>query len=471
MKKVSNKSILIGNGININFGGKAYTNDYIIKRIIFNARANKYDPLFNGEISGDEIASIFIELATWVNDISDGKYDSIVPEDEKHILEDFKTRYNWKLTHYYEVGLEDWLFILHVYFLQNADIADKWSSAKQGIEKMMLDAIFNDGDIQNLYEVMGKPVKRWLFEFSNVFTLNYDNNVEGLIGRPVFHLHGDFRTLANSENPQTLLGYIRSVKGKNVDIPENFEHCFCDALFDYAGEHKYEIACAFEKGAAGLQSLEESGIPSALFPAPIEELLNVHKEYPELAFGNNYHFTEFREMTGELHIIGMSPNNDSHIFKLIDESNVEKIIFYYYLESEREKGIPIHKEVEYRNIQELWRKLKATPKQYNCNYDIPQTDEAEKFFGVFNSMSGDKISYYDVVKCANSIPRFEALRLCELVNEELKVQKEHGAPKDKEEQLRQFREVSRIALRYGILPSALYLHFVMYMKHEKNEGE
>lgn len=64
MKKASSKSILIGNGININFGGKAYTNDYIIKRILFNARANRYDLLFNGEISGDEIASI---LSDWLH--------------------------------------------------------------------------------------------------------------------------------------------------------------------------------------------------------------------------------------------------------------------------------------------------------------------------------------------------------------------------------------------------------------------
>ena len=78
MKNVTSKSILIGNGININFGGKAYTNNYIIKRILFNARASRYDPLFNGEISGDEIASIFVGLATWANAISDGKYDAII---------------------------------------------------------------------------------------------------------------------------------------------------------------------------------------------------------------------------------------------------------------------------------------------------------------------------------------------------------------------------------------------------------
>ena len=467
MKKVSSKSILIGNGININFGGKAYTNDYIIKRILFNARANRYDPLFNGEISGDDIASLFKELATWTNDISDGKYDAIIPDEEKSTLEDFKARYNWKLTHYYEVGLEDWLFILHVYFLQNADIADNWSSAKQGFERMMLDAIYNDGDIQNLHKVIERPVKRWLLEFSNVFTLNYDNNVENLIKRPVFHLHGDFRTLANSENPQTLMGYIRRTGGKNVAIPPHYEHCFCNALFDFAGEHKYEIAYAFEKGAEGLQSLEKSGIPPQFFPAPIEELLKVHKEHPELAFGSNYHFTEFREMGGELHIIGMSPNNDSHVFKLIDESNIEKVVFYYFSEGEAKKGLPVRKKVENKSVQELWRRLDALPKKYNCNYPMLRTEKLKKFLRVFNLMSGDIVPEADIIKSANSIPQFEAARLCKIVMEEMKAQQEYGAPRDEKEQQRQFREISRIALRNGILPSALYLHVIMGMNASK----
>lgn len=419
------------------------------------------------KINGNEIANIFVELAKWTNEIVDGKYDTIIPENEKSILEDFKNRYNWKLSHYYEVGLEDWLFILHVYFLQNADIADNWSAAKQGFERIMLDAIYNDGDIQNLYTNMGEPVKSWLLEFSNIFTLNYDNNVEKLTKRPVFHLHGDFRTPANSENPQTLLGYIRKTKGENVDIPKDFEHCFCNALFDYAGEHKYEIACAFEKGSEGLQSLEKSGIPPAFFPAPIEELLEVRKEHSELSFGSNYHFTEFKKITGELHIIGMSPNNDYHIFKLIDESNVDKVVFYSFSEGKPKKGLPIHQEVEYRNAQELWRQLKALPKQYNCNYPIPQSDKVKEFFDIFNMLSGDKVSKTDIIKSANSISRSEATRLCEIVMKEIIRQKEQGAPIDEEEQQRQFREVSRIALRNGILPSALFLHTIMWMSDSK----
>lgn len=232
------KSILIGNGFNINFGGRAYTNDYIIKRIIFNARANKYDPLFNGEITGEQIANIFVEFAKLVNEITGGKYDDLIHDEEKPILEDFKARYNWKLKYYYEVGLEDWLFILHVWFLKNNDISDNWQSAKQGFERMMLDSIYNDGDIQNLYQCMKSPVKKWLLQYNKIFTLNYDNNIENLIKQSVFHLHGDFRTLANSEDSHTLLGYIRQQRGEQIEIPAGFEHCFCDALFDYAGEYK-----------------------------------------------------------------------------------------------------------------------------------------------------------------------------------------------------------------------------------------
>lgn len=463
MKRVVNKSILIGNGININFGGKAYTNDYIIKRIVFNARANKYDPIFNAEISGDEIARIFTSLATWTNDISSGKYDAIIPEEETYILNDFKERYNWKLSNYYEVGLEDWLFILHVYFLQNADIADSWPSAKQGFERMMLDAIYNDGDIQNLHKTMGKPVKRWLQEFSDIFTLNYDNNVEDLIKRPVFHLHGDFRTPANSENPQTLMGHIRNSNGESVVIPQ-FEHCFCNALLDYAGGNKYGIARAFEKGASGFQALEKIDISQGSLPKLIEELIRVHKEHPELAFGCDYHFTEFRELTGELHIVGMSPNNDSHIFKVIDKSNIEKIIFYYYSERDAERGIPVRRKVEYKSVQELWKQLKALPSQYNCNYSIPQSDEVEKLFEIFNLMSGDKASNDAIIKSVNSVPRFKLDELCKIAMTEMEVQKESGPPKDEKEQRRQFHEISRIALRNGILPSALYLYVTKTMK-------
>ena len=59
--------------------------------------------------------------------------------------------------------------------------------------------------------------------------------------------------------------------------------------------------------------------------------------------------------------------------------------------------------------------------------------------------------------------QFKAAELCKTAMDEMTAQQELGTPKDKEEQQRQFREISRIALRNGVLPSALYLHVIMGM--------
>ncbi len=40
------KNILLGNGINIQFGGFAYSSDFIMKRIKYSARLDRYERLF-----------------------------------------------------------------------------------------------------------------------------------------------------------------------------------------------------------------------------------------------------------------------------------------------------------------------------------------------------------------------------------------------------------------------------------------
>ena len=457
------KSILIGNGININFGGKAYSNQFILKRIIFNARAGKYCPLVNDIVSGEMIAIIFENFVSIANDIREGKYDAYISGEDVDILEDFKNRYNWRLAHYYEVGLEDWFFILHIYCLLYKELTENQKVLKQGFARMMLDSIYNDGDIQKLYMRMGRPVKKWLLEFDNVFTLNYDNNIEELTHKQVFHLHGDYRTLTHSLDPATLFGYIRKQKGERIEIPKGFKHCFCNALLDFAGDHKYKIALAFEKGEEGFLDLARRCVPEDALPGSISELLDAQSQHPELKFGVQYHFKEFRTLRGELHIIGMSPNNDSHIFKQIDESSIQKVVFYYYSDSEKRK-LPIHQEVEYKSAKQLWKSLNVAPKKFNCKYPLPEKDKLSKILTISNSLSCDSISEEELVREVNSIPQFEIKRLCDMVDEELQRQKEEKSPQNIDEFLKYSREISRIALRYGILPSALFVHTFMNKK-------
>ena len=75
MEQMKKKSVLLGNGINIQFGGKAYSNRFILSRIVFNAQCDKYDNLFEGTLSGKEIKQLFYGLLPTANAVLDGKYD------------------------------------------------------------------------------------------------------------------------------------------------------------------------------------------------------------------------------------------------------------------------------------------------------------------------------------------------------------------------------------------------------------
>ena len=220
------KSVLLGNGINIQFGGKAYSNRFIMSRIIFNAQCDKYNSLFDGTLSGSEIEQIFRGLLPMANAVLNGKYDKVYTDHEvKKAVMEFKVQNaeRREFEHYYEIPLEDWFLLLRLFFWDNPDLNDMWKASKQGFEWMILDAIYNDGKIQEIYQKMKKPVKRFFKSFDSIFTLNYDNNIERLINKTIYHLHGDYSVLADSENPETVQGFLNKQKGasciiKNVDV-------------------------------------------------------------------------------------------------------------------------------------------------------------------------------------------------------------------------------------------------------------
>ena len=47
------------------------------------------------------------------------------------------------------------------------------------------------------------------------------------------------------------------------------------------------------------------------------EMILTKIEHPNLKMATEYYFDRFKKIQGELVIIGMSPNNDAHIFELI----------------------------------------------------------------------------------------------------------------------------------------------------------
>ena len=193
------KSILIGNGVNIQFGGGAYTSGAIIQRIKSKAKQGKYKELFEDSISGDEIANIFDGFVRICNEILSGIYDNLlINKEDKVVLSEFKKRYkNMVVSESKDIMLEDWFFLFYVYFLKYPELIDNRKGAVQSLERLVLDGIFNDGKIQEIYKFMNEKFKQYLLSFDNIFTLNYDDNIDSLISRKIFHLHGDFSVLAD----------------------------------------------------------------------------------------------------------------------------------------------------------------------------------------------------------------------------------------------------------------------------------
>ena len=50
---------------------------------------------------------------------------------------------------------------------------------------MILDSIYNEGKLQEIYKSMSKKVKDYFADYDEIFTLNYDNNMERLTDKQV----------------------------------------------------------------------------------------------------------------------------------------------------------------------------------------------------------------------------------------------------------------------------------------------
>lgn len=464
-----NKHLLLGNGINIQFGGLAYSSDFILKRIKYNSRLGKYDILFKNQITGSKIEAVFKGLVDIANDIIENKYDNITDEqDTIEAIEDFQKRYKEKVCFPHEIMLEDWLLLVRVFFLKNNYLVINNSGVVQGFEELLLDGIYNDGNIQKLYRNMNKQVKRFLQTYDKIFTLNYDNNVEILTHKTVFHLHGDFSVLHNSENEENVLGYIRSQKGELMCIPE-MKHCFCNALLNFSGRLKYKVAENNHKVMLDSESYVEKCKLDPNFINDIAkinplyaEMIKTKIEHPELKMATEYYFYELKNIEGQLDIIGMSPNNDAHIFNLIlDNPKITKVVFYYFSDKEKKYIEDNFSKGKFKceNVQGLWKLLNSAKKIYNCNYNVPEG--GSDIIKVLNILADDEISFEEIKKKVNQVPQFEMTRLSKAVKEELI----RRNPKHKSLSWNEFQienaAICHIALQEGIHPSVLYLICVM----------
>lgn len=485
---MSYNTILIGNGFDIQVGGDDYLNKWILVRLLVKAKMGKYDQLFMSKeeqtpiISGDEIVDLFTNIIPIANRAINHEFDKIVEEyndaDLISALKDFKENHPNKIYSFEQIGMEDWLLVFMLYLIEQQDILNLYETFKQGFERMIFDAIYCEGEIQNLYNKIDEKAISFFESFSNIFTLNYDHTIENLTKKRIYHLHGDFETKHPSENSQNALGYLRIRSCQNVDFPPKFEHCISTAILDFSGNKKYKYATNMTLAYKTVEKYKElvncriSTIEeiSCKIPADSRELVKIAIE-KNLIFGQNYYFDEFEHLNGTLTVIGLAPQNDSHIFACINKSSLDKVIFYCFFgnksneqidEEIKKINLPINKKYEIKNIQTVWNEL-GIVKPENKKYAISKTQLA-----LVNKLCfSDDISEEDLIYQLESIPLTTKKLLLELIEQELSKNKYHTSPKNEKELCLRLKEFGKILDVASLSPQVFYYFcFTECFKHQ-----
>lgn len=187
-------NLLVGNGVNIQFNKIDYTAQQIVLRILKNFDRDDFPSHIIVDfpyLMKNYMGLLFLEA----REIISGKYDKFaVGSAEKASLFAFKKQYSAQISslRITDIGFEDYYLIhdlvCHKTGTQNPD----QFYIREGMKVAYLYSIFNDGKLNQLYQDYPPAFIKYLTQFENIFTTNYDSNIESATGMEIFHIHGQF---------------------------------------------------------------------------------------------------------------------------------------------------------------------------------------------------------------------------------------------------------------------------------------
>jgi len=364
------KSILFGNGITIQFGGKDYRNDKIIKRAINNVNIKK----FPEKIYPRETKDWLLLLHKRIPAIVAGEYDDCAyTTGMKSSLVHFKKRYSniTTKTKVHEIGFEDYFLVHFLVCCREGIVNPERYLFKESLRCLFIDSIYNNGNIQRLYHYYPGKFVEFMKSFDNIFTTNYDWNVEKATGKNVQYLHGAFHHLSEVYDPESFRNQLSDSPIKNTVIIKGYEHLYSNALTSYSGEDKkfaldmgINANIALDKFVKGLiekpelwDEVRKWGESDSLILKNMYESIVLKIKHEKLRFQENKSLYNISDLTGQLSILGLSPFNDNHIFEaILNNQQLNEIVYYYYDPAEADvvKTLLPCKKISYVNSRELW---------------------------------------------------------------------------------------------------------------------
>lgn len=366
------KTLLIGNGINIQYA----KNDISNRGIILNSIDNIKKDRLNKEIVIDDpnlLLSLFGMLFRQVSSILEGEYIDVLITSKDHIsYEKFLTDYKHKKTiRIIDIGFEDYFFIFELMIRKNKINRKQAYDVMKTLERLFIDAIYNNGKVNEIYKDYPLGLKEFFALFDNIFTTNYDKNISIFIDKEINYLHGAFHITDQIYNPNSLRNLLKDAPLKRIEVNKEYMHLYSNCITTYSGDNKLfaikqgKLANeAIEKFARGYKNnVNIKNEINSFLNCDNQILMNLAEstklklENKELKFIDNYPIAKFEQIEGILYIVGLAPNNDIHIFEMIDKNlKINKVFYYYYSSNQNEEVRKMlkNKDVEFKSVKKLW---------------------------------------------------------------------------------------------------------------------
>lgn len=365
------ENLLIGNGVNINFSGNRFTNASIIQRALINTKLIKTDEDYPKETT-QLLEYLYGEFKNTINGINN---QFLYMSYDKEVLEDFIARYiNRTDCKIFEIGLEDYFILYEIFSNKHGWQNPTRYLCRESLKRMLLDSIYMNGQIQKIWKKFPKRFIGFLNDFNNIFTTNYDNNLESCVNKTIYHLHGCFSELDDKYNPNSFRNHLEDMKGVDYSYVRKHPYLYSTSLFSYCGSMKEfsmkqpfhgntgieKFASAFSEGIVDPFALKRWCSSTNQMLHNLGESIKLKQEHPEYMISEPYRIREFQEIKKDLSIIGLSPSNDNHIFKWINDNHTLDKIHYFYFNPEEiavVKKLLISAELIFKDVKALWRQL------------------------------------------------------------------------------------------------------------------
>ncbi len=371
------KSLLVGNGVNIQFNAKDYTTQQIVLRILKNCDRDDFPKHII--IDSHYLIKIYIgQLFLESRKLIDGEYDKYANcLAERNSIVSFKEQYSSKIKtlKITDIGFEDYYLIHDLVSHKSNTKNPEQFSVRESLRMAYLFSIYNDGELNELHKLYSSSFKDYLKSFNVIFTTNYDSNIDLVVEKQVYHLHGSFDTLSAVYDVDSFRNKLPDAPIKDTVIDPQYYYLYSNVLTTHSGAYKEFL---LTQSSLANSAIEKSALAYSENPkikievdswtndkytatANIAYAIKLKCKYPELSFKEDYHLDKLGETRGELDVLGLSPWNDFHLFETLDKSNIDLCTYYFYSDEQRKKIVELLPTLSMKgalrfvSVTEFWR--------------------------------------------------------------------------------------------------------------------